>query len=44
MKIYPECDYHLFIIADLDERVKRKCIQYKNLESEETIDNEEIIK
>ena len=28
MKIYPECDYHLFITADLDERVKRKASQY----------------
>lgn len=37
MKIYPECDYHFFIIADLDERVRRKCIQYKNKEKEKTI-------
>ena len=29
MKIYPEMDYHLFITASLEERVKRKCIQYK---------------
>lgn len=29
MKIYPDCDYHFFIIADLNERVKRKCYQYK---------------
>lgn len=43
MKIYPECDYHLFIIADLDERVRRKCIQYKNLESEQEI-RENIVK
>lgn len=28
MKIYPDIDYHLFITASLDERVKRKCIQY----------------
>lgn len=28
MKIYPNIDYHLFITASLDERVKRKCIQY----------------
>lgn len=28
MNIYPECDYHLFIIADLEERVKRKASQY----------------
>lgn len=37
MKIYPECDYHFFIVADLDERVRRKCIQYKNRETEEEI-------
>jgi len=30
MTIYPECDYHFFIIADLDERVKRKCKQYND--------------
>ena len=30
MEIYPKLDYHLFIIASLDERVKRKCIQYKD--------------
>lgn len=29
MKIYPNLDYHLFIVASLNERVKRKCIQYK---------------
>lgn len=29
MEIYPNLDYHLFITASLDERVKRKCIQYK---------------
>ena len=37
MKIYPECDYHFFIIADLDERVRRKCIQYKNKENKNDI-------
>lgn len=37
MKIYPECDYHFFVIADLDERVRRKCIQYKNKEREQEI-------
>ena len=30
MNIYPNIDYHLFITADLDERVKRKMIQYVN--------------
>lgn len=43
MKIYPECDYHFFVIANLDERVRRKCIQYKNKESEKDI-REHIIK
>jgi cytidylate kinase len=28
MKIYPECDYHLFITASLDARVDRKASQY----------------
>ena len=37
MKIYPECDYHFFVIADLEERVRRKCIQYNNTESKEEI-------
>lgn len=35
--IYPNLDYHFFITADLDERVKRKCIQYDNKESFEEI-------
>lgn len=30
MKIYPNLDYHLFITADLEERVKRKMKQYHN--------------
>lgn len=30
MNIYPNIDYHLFITADLNERVKRKMIQYGN--------------
>ena len=29
MKIYPELDYHIFVTASLEERIKRKCIQYK---------------
>ncbi len=37
MKIYPECDYHFFIVADLEERVRRKCIQYNNKETENEI-------
>lgn len=32
MQIYPKQDYHLFITASLEERVKRKCIQYKGKE------------
>lgn len=43
MKIYPNSNYHFFITADLDERVKRKCYQYDNKESEEEI-RENIIK
>ena len=39
MKIYPACDYHFFIVADLEERVHRKCIQYKGKESEKEIRN-----
>lgn len=34
MKIYPDCNQHFFIVADLDERVRRKCSQYGNKESE----------
>lgn len=30
MKIYPELDYHFFITASIEERVRRKSIQYKN--------------
>lgn len=29
MNIYPKVNYHFFITADLEERVHRKCIQYK---------------
>lgn len=39
MTIYPDLDYHFFITADLDERVRRKCIQYHNKEEFETIKN-----
>ena len=28
MKIYPNLDYHFLITASLEERVRRKCIQY----------------
>ena len=37
MQIYPELDYHFFITADLDKRVERKCIQYKNKDEFEEI-------
>ena len=30
MQIYPDVDYHFFITADIDERVKRKAMQYNN--------------
>lgn len=30
MKIYPDLDYHFFIVADLEERIRRKRIQYNN--------------
>lgn len=40
MQIYPDTDYHFFITASLDERIKRKCIQYKGeLEKEEVKQN-----
>lgn len=35
LTIYPECDYHLFITADLEERVKRKASQYDDKTLEE---------
>lgn len=35
MKIYPDTDYHFFITADLDERVRRKCNQYRTDNFEE---------
>ena len=37
MNIYPNLDYHLFITADLDERVRRKMIQYGNEVSKEEV-------
>lgn len=39
LKIYPECDYHLFITADLEERVKRKYSQYSNVTMDEVRNN-----
>ena len=43
-KIYPEIDYHFFITASLKERVKRKCIQYKNKETADEIKRNIIIR
>ncbi len=43
MEIYPDCDYHFFIVADLEERVKRKCSQYENKEAIEEV-RENIVK
>lgn len=37
MKIYPELDYHFLITASIDERVRRKCIQYNDMETYEKI-------
>ena len=30
VNIYPNLDYHFFIVADLEKRIERKAIQYKN--------------
>jgi cytidylate kinase len=43
MQIYPNLDYHLFITADLEERVRRKCIQYNEIDIKNEI-RENIIK
>lgn len=43
MQIYPDTDYHFFITASLDERIKRKCIQYKGEVQKEEV-RENIIK
>lgn len=37
MKMYPEVNYHFLITASLEERVKRKCIQYKGKALEQDI-------
>ena len=37
MKIYPNLDYHFLITASLDERVRRKCIQYNEIVNQEEI-------
>lgn len=37
MNIYPELDYHFLITASLEERIRRKCIQYNEKEKIEKI-------
>lgn len=37
MKIYPNLDYHFLITASLEERVRRKCIQYNKENADEEI-------
>lgn len=37
MKIYPELDYHFLITASLEERVRRKCIQYNKEANDEEV-------
>ncbi len=37
MKIYSNLDYHFLITATLEERVKRKCIQYNGKANEEEV-------
>lgn len=55
MRIYPNLDYHLFITADLEERIKRKMKQYGQnasydeikeniLKRDELQENQDIIK
>ena len=39
LTIYPDCDYHLFITASLEERVKRKAGQYNDKELGEIREN-----
>ena len=39
LTIYPDCDYHLFITADLEERVRRKASQYNDKSLEEVRQN-----
>lgn len=37
MNIYPGLDYHFLITASLEERVRRKCIQYNGRTNEEDV-------
>lgn len=43
MQIYPNTDYHFFVTASLEERIRRKCIQYKGEVSEQEV-KENIVK
>lgn len=38
MKIYPNLDYHFLITASLEERVRRKCIQYNGEVAKEEVE------
>lgn len=38
LKIYPETQYHFFVVADLKERINRKFIQYKGEVSKEELE------
>ncbi len=44
MQIYPETNYHFFITASLEERVKRKCIQYNQQDNADEIRQNIIIR
>lgn len=39
MTIYPKTDYHIFITATLEERVRRKCMQYNDVDEKEIREN-----
>lgn len=39
MEFYPEMNYHFFVTASLDERVRRKCIQYKEKHAKRKVKN-----
>lgn len=39
MNIYPKCDYHIFVTADLETRVRRKACQYESKELESIKEN-----
>ena len=38
MQIYPEMDYHLFIVATLEQRVLRKMKQYEGKMTKEEVE------